>query len=669
MASRKELANAIRALSMDAVQKAKSGHPGAPMGMADIAEVLWNDFLQHNPANPRWANRDRFVLSNGHGSMLIYSLLHLSGYDLPMEEIKNFRQLHSKTPGHPEYGYTPGVETTTGPLGQGITNAVGMAIAEKVLAGQFNHDGHHIVDHYTYVFLGDGCLMEGISHEACSLAGTLGLGKLIAFYDDNGISIDGHVEGWFTDDTPKRFEAYKWHVVRDVDGHDPEAVRKAIMEAHSVNDKPSMICCKTVIGYGAPNLCGSHDCHGAPLGEDEVTAARENLGWNHPPFVIADEIYAGWDAKDKGAKAEAAWNEKFSAYRAAHPNLAAEFERRMAGQLPADWATKAAEFINSVDAKGETIASRKASQNSLNGYGPVLPELLGGSADLAGSNLTIWSGSKALSNTVSDGNYVYYGVREFGMSAVMNGIALHGGFIPYGATFLMFSEYARNALRMAALMRIPTVFVYTHDSIGLGEDGPTHQPIEQTATLRMIPNMSVWRPCDAVESAVAWKVAIERRDGPISLIFSRQNLPHQARSAEQVENIARGGYILKDSTGTPDAIIIATGSEVALAMDAASELSGKGKNVRVVSMPSTDAFDAQEESYRESVLPSAVTSRVAIEAGVSDYWLKYVGLNGKVIGIDRFGESAPAGDLFRYFGFTVENVVGAVESVVLKGAA
>jgi transketolase len=669
MDSRKELANAIRALSMDAVQKAKSGHPGAPMGMADIAEVLWNDFLQHNPANPQWADRDRFVLSNGHGSMLIYSLLHLTGYDLPMEEIKNFRQLHSKTPGHPEYGYAPGIETTTGPLGQGISNAVGMAIAEKVLAGQFNRDGHHIVDHYTYVFLGDGCLMEGISHETCSLAGTLGLGKLIAFYDDNGISIDGHVEGWFTDDTPKRFEAYNWHVVRDVDGHDPEAVRKAIREAHSVNDKPSMICCKTVIGYGAPNLCGSHDCHGAPLGDDEVTAARENLGWNHAPFVIPDEIYAGWDAKDKGAKVEAAWNEKFSSYRAAHPNLAAEFERRMAGELPADWAATAAEFIKSVDAKGETIASRKASQNALNGYGPELPELLGGSADLAGSNLTIWSGSKGLSNTVSDGNYVYYGVREFGMSAIMNGIALHGGFIPYGATFLMFSEYARNALRMAALMKVPTVFVYTHDSIGLGEDGPTHQPIEQTATLRMIPNMSVWRPCDAVESAVAWKLAVERRNGPISLIFSRQNLPHQMRTGEQIDGIARGGYILKDSIGTPDAIIIATGSEVALAMDAASELSSKGRNVRVVSMPSTDTFDAQEQSYRESVLPSAVTSRVAIEAGVSDYWLKYVGLNGKVIGIDRFGESAPAGELFKYFGFTVENVVGAVESVVLKGAA
>jgi len=669
MDSRKELANAIRALSMDAVQKAKSGHPGAPMGMADIAEVLWNDFLQHNPANPQWADRDRFVLSNGHGSMLIYSLLHLTGYDLPMEEIKNFRQLHSKTPGHPEYGYAPGIETTTGPLGQGISNAVGMAIAEKVLAGQFNRDGHHIVDHYTYVFLGDGCLMEGISHETCSLAGTLGLGKLIAFYDDNGISIDGHVEGWFTDDTPKRFEAYNWHVVRDVDGHDPEAVRKAIREAHSVNDKPSMICCKTVIGYGAPNLCGSHDCHGAPLGDDEVTAARENLGWNHAPFVIPDEIYAGWDAKDKGAKVEAAWNEKFSSYRAAHPNLAAEFERRMAGELPADWAATAAEFIKSVDAKGETIASRKASQNALNGYGPELPELLGGSADLAGSNLTIWSGSKGLSNTVSDGNYVYYGVREFGMSAIMNGIALHGGFIPYGATFLMFSEYARNALRMAALMKVPTVFVYTHDSIGLGEDGPTHQPIEQTATLRMIPNMSVWRPCDAVESAVAWKLAVERRNGPISLIFSRQNLPHQMRTGEQIDGIARGGYILKDSIGTPDAIIIATGSEVALAMEAASELSSKGRNVRVVSMPSTDTFDAQEQSYRESVLPSAVTSRVAIEAGVSDYWLKYVGLNGKVIGIDRFGESAPAGELFKYFGFTVENVVGAVESVVLKGAA
>jgi transketolase len=647
---------------MDAVQKAKSGHPGAPMGMADIAEVLWNEHLKHNPNNPKWADRDRFVLSNGHGSMLIYSLLHLSGYDLPMEEIKNFRQLHSKTPGHPEYGYAPGVETTTGPLGQGITNAVGMAIAEKVLAGQFNRDGHHVVDHYTYVFMGDGCMMEGISHEACSLAGTLALGKLIAFWDDNGISIDGHVEGWFTDDTPKRFEAYGWHVVRDVDGHDPEAINKAIHDAKSVNDRPTLICTRTVIGYGAPNLCGSHDCHGAPLGDDEIKAARENLGWNHAPFEIPDEIYAGWDAKAKGQAAEQAWSEKFAAYRKEHPELAAEFERRMVGELPADWAQQAAKFIASVNEKAETIASRKASQNALNGYGPLLPEFLGGSADLAGSNLTIWSGSKGISNTVSDGNYVYYGVREFGMSAMMNGIALHGGFIPYGATFLMFSEYARNALRMAALMKVPSIFVYTHDSIGLGEDGPTHQPIEQTATLRMIPNMSVWRPCDAVESAVAWKAAIERKDGPSSLIFSRQNLAHQNRSAEQLAGIERGGYILKDCDGTPDAIIIATGSEVALAMGAAEQLSGK--KVRVVSMPSTDVFDAQDEAYREAVLPSSVTARVAVEAGVADYWLKYVGLTGKVVGINRFGESAPAGELFKHFGFTAENVAAAVEAVV-----
>ena len=662
MASRRELANAIRALSMDAVQKAKSGHPGAPMGMADIAEVLWNEHLDHNPANPKWADRDRFVLSNGHGSMLIYSLLHLAGYDLPMEEIKNFRQLHSKTPGHPEYGYAPGVETTTGPLGQGITNAVGMAIAEKVLAGQFNRDGHHIVDHCTYVFMGDGCMMEGISHEACSLAGTLALGKLVAFWDDNGISIDGHVEGWFTDDTPNRFEAYGWHVVRDVDGHDPEAINKAIHEAKSVNDRPTLICTRTVIGYGAPNLCGSHDCHGAPLGDDEIKAARENLGWNHAPFEIPDEIYAGWDAKAKGQAAEQAWNDKFAAYRKEHPELAAEFERRMAGELPADWSQQAAKFIASVNDKAETIASRKASQNALNGFGPLLPEFLGGSADLAGSNLTIWSGSKGISNTVSDGNYIYYGVREFGMSAMMNGIALHGGFIPYGATFLMFSEYARNALRMAALMKVPSIFVYTHDSIGLGEDGPTHQPIEQTATLRMIPNMSVWRPCDAVESAVAWKAAIERKDGPSSLIFSRQNLAHQNRSAEQLAGIERGGYILKDCDGTPDAIIIATGSEVALAMGAAEQLSGK--KVRVVSMPSTDVFDAQDEAYRESVLPSSVTARVAVEAGVADYWLKYVGLTGKVVGINRFGESAPAGELFKHFGFTAENVAAAVEAVL-----
>ena len=662
MASRKELANAIRALSMDAVQKAKSGHPGAPMGMADIAEVLWNDHMRHNPTNPKWVNRDRFILSNGHGSMLIYSLLHLTGYDLSMEDLKNFRQLHSKTPGHPEYGYAPGVETTTGPLGQGITNGVGMAIAEKVLAGQFNRDGHHIVDHYTYVFMGDGCLMEGVSHEACSLAGTLGLGKLIAFWDDNGISIDGHVEGWFTDDTPKRFEAYGWHVVRDVDGHDPDAIDKAIHEARSVNDKPTLICCKTVIGYGAPNLCGSHDCHGAPLGEDEIKATRENLGWKHDPFEIPDEIYAGWDAKEKGAALEAEWNEKFAAYKAAHPDLATEFERRMAGELPANWAEEAAKFIASVNDKAESIASRKASQNALNGYGPVLPEFLGGSADLAGSNLTLWSGSRGISNTVSDGNYIYYGVREFGMSAIMNGIALHGGFIPYGATFLMFSEYARNALRMAALMKVQSIFVYTHDSIGLGEDGPTHQPIEQTATLRMIPNMDVWRPCDAVESAVCWKVAIERKQGPSSLIFSRQNLEHQNRTPEQIEAIARGGYVLKDCEGTPDAIIIATGSEVALAMQAAEQLSDK--KIRVVSMPSTTTFDAQDEAYRESVLPSSVKARVAVEAGVTDFWIKYVGLEGKVIGINRFGESAPAGELFKHFGFTVDNVVNAVNEVL-----
>ncbi len=663
--SRRELANAIRALSMDAVQKANSGHPGAPMGMADIAEVLWNDFLKHNPANPKWPDRDRFVLSNGHGSMLIYSLLHLTGYDLPMEELKNFRQLHSKTPGHPEYGYAPGIETTTGPLGQGITNAVGMAVAEKVLAGQFNRDGHHIVDHYTYVFLGDGCLMEGISHEACSLAGTLGLGKLIAFYDDNGISIDGHVEGWFTDNTPKRFEAYGWHVVADVDGHNPEAVRKAIQEARSVNDKPSMICCKTVIGYGAPNLCGSHDCHGAALGETEVAATRENLGWKHAPFVIPPDIYAGWDAKSKGAASEKAWNDKFAAYKKDHPELAAEFERRVIkGELPKDWAAKAADFIKGVDAKAETIASRKASQNALNGYGPVLPEFLGGSADLAGSNLTIWKGSKGISNTVSDGNYIYYGVREFGMSAMMNGIALHGGFIPYGATFLMFSEYARNALRMAALMKIRSIFVYTHDSIGLGEDGPTHQGVEQTATLRLIPNMSVWRPCDAVESAVAWKFAVERKTGPSCLIFSRQNLQHQTRDAAKLANIARGGYVLSDAEGgKPQAIIIATGSEVGLAMEAQKLLAAKGKKVRVVSIPSTDVFDAQDAAYRESVLPKGV-KRVAVEAGVTDGWYKYVGLDGKVVGIDRFGESAPAGALFKHFGFTAENVAKAVEEIL-----
>ena len=669
--SRRDLANAIRALSMDAVQKANSGHPGAPMGMADIAEVLWNDYLKHNPTNPKWPDRDRFVLSNGHGSMLIYSLLHLTGYDLPMEEIKNFRQLHSKTPGHPEYGYAPGIETTTGPLGQGITNAVGMAVAEKVLAGQFNRDGHHIVDHYTYVFLGDGCLMEGISHEACSLAGTLGLGKLIAFYDDNGISIDGEVRGhgntpgWFTDNTPKRFEAYGWHVVPGVDVHDPNAVKQAIEAARKVTDKPSMICCKTIFGWGAPNKQGKEECHGAALGDAEIAATRANLGWAHAPFVVPQEIYAGWEAKSKGAAAEKSWNDKFAAYKKALPELAAEFERRVIkGELPKDWSSKSADIVKAVDAKAETIASRKASQNALNDFGPLLPEFLGGSADLAGSNFTIWKGSKGVSPSVSDGNYIYYGVREFGMSAMMNGIALHGGFIPYGATFLMFSEYARNALRMAALMKIPTLFVYTHDSIGLGEDGPTHQAVEQTATLRMIPNMSVWRPCDAVESAVSWKLAIERKTGPSILIFSRQNLNHQKRDAGQIANIARGGYVLSEAEGgKPQAVIIATGSEVGIAVEAQKLLAAKGKKVRVVSMPSTNAFDAQDAAYRESVLPKGV-KRIAVEAGVSDGWYKYVGLDGKIVGLDRFGESAPAGALFKHFGFTAENVAKTVEEIL-----
>lgn len=665
MPSRRELANAVRALSMDAVEKANSGHPGAPMGMADIAEVLWNDFLHHNPANPAWPNRDRFVLSNGHGSMLIYSLLHLSGYALPLEEIKNFRQLHSQTPGHPEYGYTAGIETTTGPLGQGITNAVGMALAEKVLAGQFNRDGHHIVDHYTYCFLGDGCLMEGISHEACSYAGTLGLGKLIAFWDDNGISIDGHVEGWFTDDTPKRFEAYGWHVVRDVDGHDAEAVKKALQEARAVNDKPTLICCKTVIGFGAPNLCGSHDCHGAALGSDEIAATRENLGWTHEPFAIPDEIYAGWNARDKGAEHEAAWNEKFAAYKSAHPELAAEFERRvLKGELPSDWAAKAEAFIQEAAAKGDKTATRKASQAALNGFAPHLPELLGGSADLTGSNNTDWKGSRDISATVADGNYLHYGVREFGMAAIMNGMALHGGFIPYGGTFLVFSDYARNAVRMSALMKIRSIFVFTHDSIGLGEDGPTHQPIEHVSSLRLIPHMHVWRPCDTVETAVAWRSAIERADGPSSLALTRQNLAHQPRSDEQVANIARGGYVLKDCDGEAQAILIATGSEVGLAMDAAAELEKKGRRVRVVSMPSTDVFDAQDAAYKESVLPSACRARVAVEAGISDFWGKYVGLDGKVIGMDRFGESAPAPALFEYFGFTTDKVVETVESLL-----
>ncbi len=668
MSSRKELANAIRALAMDAVQKANSGHPGAPMGMADIAEVLWNDFMTHNPANPHWPDRDRFVLSNGHGSMLIYALLHLTGYDLGIEDLKQFRQLHSKTPGHPEYGYAPGVETTTGPLGQGITNAVGMAIAEKALAAQFNKPGHTIVDHNTYVFLGDGCLMEGISHEACSLAGALGLGKLIAIYDDNNISIDGEVRGhgdtpgWFLDNTPKRFDAYGWNVISKVNGHDPEAIKTAIEQARAVADKPSLICCQTIIGFGSPNKQGKEECHGAALGEAEIALTRENLGWTHAPFVIPETIYQGWDAKERGAAAESDWNKRFSAYAKAYPAEAAEFKRRMAGELPADWSAQADAFIKSVIEKGETIASRKASQNALNGFGPLLPELLGGSADLAGSNLTLWKGCKGIGKSNAPGNYLYYGVREFGMSAIMNGIALHGGFIPYGATFLMFSEYARNALRMAALMKVPSIFVYTHDSIGLGEDGPTHQPVEQIPTLRMIPNMSVWRPCDAVESAVAWKLAIERKTGPSCLIFSRQNLAHMPRTDAQLADIARGGYVLRDCAGTPDAIIIATGSEVELAVKAAEAMTDKA--IRVVSMPSTDAFDRQDAAYKEAVLPRAVTARVAVEAAVTDGWWKYVGTQGAVLGVDRFGESAPAGALFKEFGFTVENLVSKVQSVL-----
>ncbi|EOD4150368.1 TPA: transketolase [Vibrio cholerae] len=655
--NRKQLANAIRALSMDGVQKANSGHPGAPMGMADIAEVLWRSHLNHNPQNPNWADRDRFVLSNGHGSMLIYSLLHLSGYELSIDDLKNFRQLHSKTPGHPEYGYAPGIETTTGPLGQGITNAVGMAIAEKALAAQFNKPGHDIVDHFTYVFMGDGCLMEGISHEACSLAGTLGLGKLIAFWDDNGISIDGHVEGWFSDDTPKRFEAYGWHVIPAVDGHDADAINAAIEAAKAETSRPTLICTKTIIGFGSPNKAGSHDCHGAPLGNDEIKAAREFLGWEYAPFEIPADIYAAWDAKQAGASKEAAWDEKFAAYAKAYPAEAAEYKRRVAGELPANWEAATSEIIANLQANPANIASRKASQNALEAFGKLLPEFMGGSADLAPSNLTMWSGSKSLTAEDASGNYIHYGVREFGMTAIINGIALHGGFVPYGATFLMFMEYARNAMRMAALMKVQNIQVYTHDSIGLGEDGPTHQPVEQIASLRMTPNMSTWRPCDQVESAVAWKLAIERKDAPSALIFSRQNLAQQPRSAEQVANIAKGGYILKDCAGQPELILVATGSEVELAVAAYEQLSAEGKAVRVVSMPSTDAFDKQDAAYREAVLPSAVTKRIAIEAGIADFWYKYVGFGGRIIGMTSFGESAPAGELFKLFGFTTENVV------------
>ncbi|WP_072669001.1 transketolase [Vibrio injensis] len=657
MSSRKQLANAIRALSMDGVQQANSGHPGAPMGMADIAEVLWRSHLNHNPQNPQWADRDRFVLSNGHGSMLIYSLLHLSGYELSIDDLKNFRQLHSKTPGHPEYGYAPGIETTTGPLGQGITNAVGMAIAEKALAAQFNKPGHDIVDHFTYVFMGDGCLMEGISHEACSLAGTLGLGKLIAFWDDNGISIDGHVEGWFSDDTPKRFEAYGWHVIPAVDGHDADAINAAIEAAKAETSRPTLICTKTIIGFGSPNKAGSHDCHGAPLGHDEIKAAREFLGWQYGPFEIPADIYAQWDAKEAGQAKEAAWDEKFAAYSAQYPAEAAEFKRRVNGDLPREWQEKANAIIAELQANPANIASRKASQNALEAFGKLLPEFMGGSADLAPSNLTMWSGSKSLTAEDFSGNYIHYGVREFGMTAIMNGIALHGGFVPYGATFLMFMEYARNAMRMAALMKIQNIQVYTHDSIGLGEDGPTHQPVEQIASLRLTPNMSTWRPCDQVESAVAWKLAIERKDGPSALIFSRQNLAQQPRTAEQVADIAKGGYILKECAGKPELILIATGSEVELAVKAAAELEAQGKQVRVVSMPSTDAFDKQDAAYREAVLPADVTKRIAIEAGIADFWYKYVGFGGKIIGMTTFGESAPADQLFKIFGFTTENVV------------
>jgi transketolase len=659
----KNLTSAIRALAMDAVQKANSGHPGMPMGMAEIAEVLWIHHLRHNPANPKWADRDRFVLSNGHGSMLIYALLHLTGYDLPMEEIKRFRQLHSKTPGHPEYGYTPGVETTTGPLGQGITNAVGMALAEKILASEFNRPGLDIVNHYTYVFLGDGCLMEGISHEACSLAGTLGLGKLICFYDDNGISIDGHVEGWFTDDTPKRFESYGWHVVPNVNGHDPVAIEAAIEAAKQADGKPSMICCKTVIGMGSPNKADTHEVHGAALGDVEIAATRPHIGWHHLPFEIPGEVYATWDARTKGQRLEDEWNGTFSEYSEKYPAEAAEFTRRMAGDLPDGWSEHVEGLIGRINAKEETIASRKASQNAIEGIAPALPELVGGSADLAGSNLTLWSGSKGITHK-NGGNYIYYGVREFGMSAIMNGLSLHGGIIPYGATFLMFSEYARNALRMAALMKIRCLFVYTHDSIGLGEDGPTHQPVEQAATLRYIPNMDVWRPCDTVESTVAWARALERRDGPSILIFSRQNLPFQKRDEALIKQIDKGGYILSEAAdGKPQAVIIATGSEVGLAVMAQKALAETGVHARVVSMPCTNVFDRQDRDYKDSVLPKGI-GRVAVEAGVTDYWRKYVGLDGAVVGMDTFGESAPAGELFKHFGFTVENVVKAVNSVL-----
>ncbi|CAM3579314.1 transketolase [Halomonas lysinitropha] len=667
MPSRFELANAIRALSMDAVQKANSGHPGAPMGMADIAEVLWNDYLVHNPADPHWPDRDRFVLSNGHGSMLLYSLLHLTGYELSLEELQNFRQLHSKTAGHPEFGYAPGIETTTGPLGQGLANAVGMALAERTLAAQFNRPGHTVVDHHTWCFVGDGCLMEGISHEVASLAGTQQLGKLITFYDDNGISIDGEVEGWFTDDTAKRFEAYGWHVVPNVDGHKPEEIKAAIELARSHDDRPSLIICKTIIGFGAPNKQGKEECHGAALGEEEVAAARKRLDWPHAPFNVPEEIYQGWDATEAGQARQDAWQERLARYAEAYPELAQELQRRLKGNLPTSITSEA--MIEAAQAKGDSVASRKASLACLDELGPQMPELLGGSADLAPSNLTFWKGAQAISPATPEGNYLHYGVREFGMGAIMNGIGLHGGFVPYGATFLIFMEYMRNSVRMASLMGQQAIYVFTHDSIGLGEDGPTHQPIEQLTTLRSTPNLATWRPCDSVETAAAWDAAIKRRSGPTALVFSRQSLPHQARSQQQLADIHRGGYVLKESAakeskGTPELILIATGSEVGLAMDAAVQLEEQGRTVRVVSMPSTDLFDRQDAEYRESVLPRAVTKRLAIEAGHRDFWYKYVGLNGAIVGMTTFGESAPAGDLFKHFGFTVDKVVAEASALL-----
>ncbi|MEE9160440.1 MAG: transketolase [Gammaproteobacteria bacterium] len=656
MPSRRELANAIRALSMDAVQKANSGHPGAPMGMADMAEVLWNDFLRHNPANPAWPDRDRFVMSNGHGSMLLYSLLHLSGYDLSIEDIKQFRQLHSKTPGHPEYGYTPGIETTTGPLGQGAANAVGMAIAERALAAEFNKDELDIVNHHTYFSVGDGCLMEGISHEACSLAGTLQLGKLIGFYDSNSISIDGDVKGWFTDDTAARFEAYGWHVIRDVDGHDADQIIAALNDARSETNKPTLICCTTVIGWGSPNKQGKESSHGAPLGDDEIALTRESLGWKYGPFVVPDEYYEAWNAKERGAQLEAEWNIKFSIYKEKYPQQAAEFTRRIKGELPENWSEASANYIKETAEAGESMASRQASQKALDGYGAFLPELIGGSADLAGSNLTLWSGSRRIDGESGAGNYIYYGVREFAMCAINNGLTLHGGFIPYGATFLIFSDYARNALRMAALMKQRNIFVFTHDSIGLGEDGPTHQAVEQTATLRLIPNMTVWRPCDAVESAVAWRMAIEKDTGPSSLLFSRQKLAHMQRTSDQIENIKKGAYVLLDCEDDPEIIVIATGSEVELTMSTANKLNQAGHKIRVVSMPATDVFDTQDQAYRDSVLPPSCRKRISVEAGVTDYWRKYVGLDGRVLGVDNFGESAPGNEVFEHFGLTASKL-------------